>query len=356
MIMKVNAIINKKILAVALFISLLIAVGVPSSTYAYNIYNYYKYIAEGRQMIDKDNLEAAKESFNRAAGYSSKNNSEIEKNIKEIEIIQKSKSDFEASVKLMNEKKYLEAIDSLKQVSKVDKLRYEDALNKINQCRDQYIGENIDKARIEAESKNYDAAIAILDTVIRFDSSIKEVPELKAQYENELKRRNEEKRIAEEKRIEEEKLALEAAKKAKELAANSATTKTNMGKSTQTSSQQSKGAPTIRVEGNTMIINDNGKEVTVQFMNTSVFYYTNFVVMARQVEPGTPGLPLQLDYKATFKHSSGESVVRGKTVARPSVDGPMVDLPSSSPITVTIEVTYNQKNYSFTTGFTTRSR
>lgn len=356
--MKIKETINKKIITAAIPVACLIAVGVPSTTYAYNAYNYNKYLTEGKQLINADNLDGARNSFNKALTFNSKKDLEMQENIKTIETIQKSKSTFESSVKLMEEKKYLEAIDGFKDVSEIDKLRYDDAIDKINQCRRQYISENIDRSKSEAQNKNYDSAIAILDTLIGFDSSNEEAPALKVQYENEVRimKEEEEKRIAEEKRISDEKLALEQEKKSKETPVNTTQQKSDKNKNSQASAQKTLSQPTVSVQGDVMTINDNGKQIVVQFMQSSGFYYLNYGVSARQLEPGTPGLPLELDYKSTFKYPSGVETVQGKTAFGPYFDSPIVDLPSDSPITVTIEVTYKGKAYSFTTGFTTRNR
>jgi hypothetical protein len=50
-------------------------------------------------------------------------------------------------------------------------------------------------------------------------------------------------------------------------------------------------------------------------------------------------LPIELNYKATFKHPYGEEVVHSKTASGPASNGPLVDLPFGSSITVIVEVT-----------------
>jgi tetratricopeptide (TPR) repeat protein len=102
--------------------------------------------------------------------------------------LKQSKESFESGVNLIHEKKYIKAINDFKNVKDSDKKRYNQAQEKIKEASNLYIEDNIPKAKAEATNKQYDNAINILETILKFDSNNKETINLKDTYNLEIQK------------------------------------------------------------------------------------------------------------------------------------------------------------------------
>lgn len=199
---------SKKIVILILLIVIVIAV--PLTVYGYTNYNFNKLYNSGVHQLNNENFEEAINAFNGSLKYKPKKKELIENKVNLAKELKDSKAVFDSAIALANEKNYLEAIDAFKTVKNTDVKRYSDSQNKIKECSDNYIKENLDNAKDEATNKNYDKAIAYLDTILKFDNSNKDAQDLKDEYNNIIQQIAEDAKKAEEDKIATEKANLVA--------------------------------------------------------------------------------------------------------------------------------------------------
>lgn len=331
---------TKKVKVFIITISVVLITAIPVTTYAYNRINYNKYFDEGNKLLQQDKLEEAENAFKTAGNFNKKENNKVQEKLDFTEVLKQSKTEYDKAVSLMNEKKFIEAIEVFNKVSKEDNARYELASNNIKDCSKRFVEEKIETSKQIAENKNFSEAIILLDTVIGFDAANNEAIKLKSQYNEEIEKiKAEEKRIAEEKAKQEEKARQEAAK--------------NISSNVKSTQKNTQSEPTIvGTYAQSMVIDDNGTKINVQFLLRRDFYSMVFGIITMQGNSGTPNLPstIELDYTATFKYSTGEKVYKGKTVSRP-IANKYIEVPYNEEIKVKIDVVYKQKTYSFNSYF-----
>ncbi|WP_238881907.1 hypothetical protein [Clostridium sp. YIM B02551] len=201
-----NKVTKRKTFIVVVAIAILLIIAIPTSVYAYNNINYNKYFNLANDELNKEQFDASISDFKKSLNYNKKRQVEVDKLIDNANLIKESKITFEQASSLQNDKKYLESIDIYKKIPEGDNKYYNQAKENITTCGNEYINENIAKAKSEADNKNYDSAISYLDLVLKFDDKQKEASELKVSYNNE---------IAKIQQAEEDKKKAELAKKSK---------------------------------------------------------------------------------------------------------------------------------------------
>lgn len=102
--------------------------------------------------------------------------------IKLAKTLADSKQNYALGVKQMDDKKYLDAVDSFKKVIKEDTDRYPDAQTKIDSCQKSYVQENVQKAKDAADQQQYDSALSFLELALKVDPNNQEVLKLKSDY------------------------------------------------------------------------------------------------------------------------------------------------------------------------------
>ena len=175
---------RKKSIIVAIIVSLLIII--PASVYGYNNYNYNKYYNLAKDELNKEQFDASISDYKKCLNYNQKKKADIEKLIGDVNLVKESKETFGQALALQNDKKYLEAIDMYKKIPEGDNKYYNQAKENITTCGNEYINDNIAKAKSEANNKSYDSAINYLDLVLKFDDKQKEASELKVSYNEEI--------------------------------------------------------------------------------------------------------------------------------------------------------------------------
>lgn len=171
---------------VILILSTIIVIAVPTSAFGYNSYNFNKLYNSGNELITKENYDEAISAFNDSLKYKPNQKELVEGKILLAKDFKESKVKYDSAVSLLNEKKYLEAIDAFKKIKTTDVKRYNDAQNKTKECSDSYIKENISMAKNEGANKNFDKAISYLDTILKFDAKNEAAQSLKNEYSQQL--------------------------------------------------------------------------------------------------------------------------------------------------------------------------
>lgn len=146
--------------------------------YKYNkVQAYNNLINTANKDMDKGEYDQAIALFNQALQY--KNDPTIEKNIKLAASLKEVKSIFDEGTKLMNDKKYLEAIEQFKKVTKGDDKLYSNAQKSIEECKKQFAAQNIQLAKDALKNNKSDDANKYLDEVLKVDSNNAEAKKLK---------------------------------------------------------------------------------------------------------------------------------------------------------------------------------
>jgi tetratricopeptide (TPR) repeat protein len=207
-----------------------LTIGVPSSVYAYNSYNYNKYFSSAQELMNNESYEEAEVNLNLALKYKKKQSQTVAEQIDLLTKLKDYKEVYDNGLIELENKKYLEAAaifegikddagDKYKQaqekaaeakklfvsekVEKAGKLAFEknylegikfleealkvdannaDALKAKTDYAASYINDNIDKAKKEASDKKYTEAIKTLDSVFAMDSNHSEAQKLKDDY------------------------------------------------------------------------------------------------------------------------------------------------------------------------------
>lgn len=189
---------KNKILSVTILLAIVIVLATPIGINSYKLSQYNKFITLGDKSLENENFDEATQYYNEALNYGKSHTDEVNKKLSAIGTIKEAKEIYNQGMKLLSEKKYLEAIEEFKKISGIEKYA-KDAQNKIMEASAAYINENLAKAKAEGTNKRYIEAIAILDKILNLDGSNKDALSLKEEYNTELskvaidKKRDEEK-------------------------------------------------------------------------------------------------------------------------------------------------------------------
>lgn len=186
--MKLNSLKSKIILGVAT-VFILAAAG--TGVYKYNKnQGYNNLINTANRYMDEGKYDEAIETFKESLNY--KDDENVERSIKVAESLKEVRIFYNDGIKLMNEKKYLEAVDKLSKVTKEDDKMYKDAQAKILECKREYITLNIKSADKALKENKLDDAKKYLQEIFKIDSTSKEGQTLKAEIEKEEQEEQEE--------------------------------------------------------------------------------------------------------------------------------------------------------------------
>ncbi|WP_127836921.1 CDK-activating kinase assembly factor MAT1 [Clostridium prolinivorans] len=89
------------------------------------------------------------------------------------------KAIYNKGISLMDEKKYLEAEKELNKIYKENLNLYDKAQDKIKQCKEEYIKQNIELANNSIQENKYEEATKYLDEILKIDNKNKEAKSLK---------------------------------------------------------------------------------------------------------------------------------------------------------------------------------
>ncbi|MDP4143967.1 MAG: hypothetical protein Q8936_05710 [Bacillota bacterium] len=331
-------------------ILLIIIIAVPASVLGYQNYNFNKLYNTGSELLKKESFDEAISAFNNALKYKPNQKTLVESKIKLSKDLKDSRVVFESAVKLESGKKYLDAIAAFKKVKQSDIKRYSDAQNKIKECNDNYIKENIDNAKNEASNKNFEKAITYLDTILKFDTGNKIAQSLKDEYNNEIQQA-----AAEAKKAEDDRIAAEKEKLAAQNTVKATSNTTNAAKNTTSSSSSS--TTTASAGGNEVIFNNNlnirltggdpilGRSMT---LGMSGVHPDSFDIYFQVIQGGFSS---ELDYDITL-YLVGRTVKYSGKTAQQFVYVPSnpSEVPKGENIKIVIDFKVNGKTYT-TTGY-----
>lgn len=327
---------KKKVIAIILC---LLAVGIPSSVYAYNSYNYNKFYNEGQADLKEEKFDEAISDFNSALKYGKKHSEEIKQEIGLINKLKVSKAIFQDAEKQMKDKKYLEAIDTFKKVIKEDTKRYSLAQQKADECKNSYINDNLEKAKKEATSKKYQDAIKYLELVIKIDSKNEQALKLKDEYNKAIQKQKEEEEKARKVQEEKARKAAEEKRKVEEEKAR---------KVEETKKVASK--ETVKIgSGGMTIYKEDGKWSAYSLNIHNSPYLTSMEF--RVIRLGS--IP-HCDYKAVVHVNGKEQVYTGKTSQQQYTSVRLSNVPRGIRIPIDVYITYKGKEYKFTKKYSLR--
>lgn len=177
--MKLNGLKSKVILGI---IVLLILAGVGTGIYKFNKnQGYNDLIKTANSYMDAGKYDDAIAAFQQSLNY--KDDENVRRSIKVAESLKEVRVIYNDGIKLMSEKKYLEAIEKFNKVTKEDEKMYQDAQAKILECKRDYATLNIKNADKALKENKLDDANKYLQEVFKVDSESKEGQTLKAQIE-----------------------------------------------------------------------------------------------------------------------------------------------------------------------------
>jgi tetratricopeptide (TPR) repeat protein len=341
---------NKKIGIITAGVLLVFVISV-SSVYAFGLKNYNALMTKGSALLKEDKFDSAIDVYKKAQStyFGKKHVSEINSDIILAGRLKDSKQNYDQGIKLYNDKKYVEAIDSLKKVVKEDGKRYLDSNSKIEESKKIYTEENIKNAKNEAGNKKYDAAITYLNAVINFDSSNTEAAQLKSEYVSLQQKQKEDEANAI--KLKEEEAAKEKAAAAQKSAGSTA------GSSTTQSSVSTASAPAVSTAKNTETVTFGGGWFNVN-KNDGIIAPGGFgiMMMGFGIPPngiyykfiqGSAGSPL--NYDITFHLQGRDASYKGVSSYNMQVIPASVsEVPRGANIKIDISVIYKGKTYSDT--------
>lgn len=153
--------------------------------YKYNKVQTYKNLMNAaNEAMYSEKYDQAKALFNQALSY--KNDSLVQKDIKLATKLKSIKNIYDEGTKLMNNKKYLDAIYKFNKIpNDTDKL-YTNAQKNIDKCKKQYIVQELNNAEILACNNNCDEAIKHLDAILKVDGTNEDAKRLKKTYSSNI--------------------------------------------------------------------------------------------------------------------------------------------------------------------------
>ncbi|EPY2278556.1 hypothetical protein ACXAT3_003324 [Clostridium sporogenes] len=178
-----------KLSIICLSITIILAV------FSFGIYKYNR-IKDYNMLIDNGNKYMVSKEYDKAISLfeqslNYKRDPQIEKNIALANKLKKVKGIYENGISLMNDKKYLEAIEKFKIINKDGLEWYSDSQEKIKQCTKQFIAENIKLANASAERNKYDEANKYLNSILKIDSNNLAAKNLKNKFAKAMEEKKE---------------------------------------------------------------------------------------------------------------------------------------------------------------------
>ncbi|MGO5073131.1 hypothetical protein ACTQ4K_04095 [Clostridium sporogenes] len=189
-----SKILNKKTMVIV-FIVLIVMVGGGFGTYKYvQARKFNDLVNTADANFYKNNYNEAIQLYSKALSY--KDDGKIKNKLSLAETYKKNEDIYNQGLKLINEKKYLEAIQKFSQVNKEALKIYDDSQEKVKECKQNYINDKLKLAENSINSKEYEKATQYLAQIENMDKNNSSVKKLKSTIEQ---RKEEEKKKRQEK-------------------------------------------------------------------------------------------------------------------------------------------------------------
>lgn len=161
----------KKIIIICT-IAVVVIVGGGFGIYQYSkIKTYNNLITNANKSMEEGEYDQAIALFNQSLQF--KSDLEIQKSIKVATVLKEIKAVFDEGTKLMNDKKYLAALECFEKITKEDYNLYNNAQNNIMEC-------SIQLANDAVKNNMYDDANKYIDRVLNIDATNVDAKKLKA--------------------------------------------------------------------------------------------------------------------------------------------------------------------------------
>lgn len=184
--------INKNINKISIISAITIAlfVGMGFGIYKYNkVQAYNNLVISANKYMDLEDYDKALALFEQSLQY--KKDSSVEKHIELIATLKKFKEIYNEGIKLVNDKKYLEAIEKFKTIDKSGLKWYTASQKKIEECKKQYILQNMQLANDAIKNGKYEDANKYLDGILKLDSNNADAKKLKDSIAKTIKEQQE---------------------------------------------------------------------------------------------------------------------------------------------------------------------
>lgn len=179
-------------IAIISTISIVLIIGGVFVTYRYNkVQAYNNLITTANKYMDESDYDKAETLLEQSLQY--KNDSNIQKKIQLAKRLKEVNVVYNNGTKMMNDKKYSEAIELFKKISKDDGELFSNAQKNIEECRKQYIAQSMELANTAFKNNKYDEANKYLGEVVKIDSNNSEASNLKNSIATAQKKKEEDK-------------------------------------------------------------------------------------------------------------------------------------------------------------------
>jgi tetratricopeptide (TPR) repeat protein len=185
---------RKKLFLLLACMILIIGTAFASQKYT-QIQSYKSLVKIADQHLSEGRYLEAVSSYEESLKYAE--NDDVINNIKKARLLIEAQSHFDEGVSLLSSKDYLAAIEQFELISQIDHEIFDASQEKIGQCKDAFIKENILLANNSITASNYEEATRYIDELMKLDPNNVETNTLKTNMERRIQ--EEEDRVAAEK-------------------------------------------------------------------------------------------------------------------------------------------------------------
>lgn len=213
---------KKSIMVATISFVVVIALGgiLGGSYYFYKTSSYNKIIRNANNYFNSGEYDKAIEAFEQALVY--KQDSDVQNKITLANNLKKAEKYYKSGIANIEKGNYGEAISDFSNIEKDGGKIYEEAQQKIAQCKNELIGKYITKAKALAEQGNYEESNNQIEEILKLDENNEEAKTLKESNITAANKKAEEEKQKELAKQEAAKLAEEKAKKEAEAKAKEA--------------------------------------------------------------------------------------------------------------------------------------
>ncbi|HDK7157794.1 TPA: zinc-ribbon domain-containing protein [Clostridium botulinum] len=165
----------------------------------------YKFVEDRKfnDLVNSANAEFNKNHYNKSIqlyskALSYKDDGKIKNKLSLAQTYKKNEDIYNQGLKLINEKKYLEAMQKFSQVNKEALKIYNNSQEKVKECKQNYINDKLKLAENSINSKEYEKATQYLDEIENIDKNNSSVKNLKFTIEQKKEEEKEERQEKEE--------------------------------------------------------------------------------------------------------------------------------------------------------------
>ena len=155
--------------------------------------NYKKHLNVASSYMSAEQYDNAITAYKEALKYT--NDTNINKQIELANVLKNSKEVYDTAVKQMNDKKYLDAIETFDKVDKQDVKRYSASQKKIVECKKSYIAGNLKIANDDLKINKFDEANKYLNDILKIDANNSDAKKLRDDITRAIQKQNEEEKI-----------------------------------------------------------------------------------------------------------------------------------------------------------------